>query len=197
MCKILRQIKKDVPRTSSTFSNENFDLPMSTGKNPVFNILSAYAEQDQELGYTQGMNFIAAILYVAVQDEVLAFSIMQRLMQSKQQAHQIEAQLRANNIRQAKNLAQQCEWRFVFTDQMPKLNAFIKDIKKWLQETKRILYIHFQSRQIVLEALLSSPFLSLFSNLIPNQHALKVLDRFIHFGQKAMIDIVKNILKNQ
>ena len=84
MCKIIRQIKKDVPRTSSAFSNDDFDLPMSTGKNPVFNILSAYAEQDPDLGYTQGMNFIAAILYVAIQDEVLAFTIMQRLMQSKQ-----------------------------------------------------------------------------------------------------------------
>ena len=84
MCKILRQIKKDVPRTSSTFNNDHFELPLSTGKNPVFNILSAYAEQDPELGYTQGMNFIAAILYVAVQDEVLSFTIMQRLMQSKQ-----------------------------------------------------------------------------------------------------------------
>ena len=44
MCRILRQIKKDVPRTSSTFSNELFDLSLTTGKNPVYNILSAYAE---------------------------------------------------------------------------------------------------------------------------------------------------------
>ena len=74
------------------------------------------------------------------------------------------------------------EWRFVYTDGMRKLNALVVEIKRWLQETKRLLYSHFESRKIVLEALLSSPFLSLFANVIPNQHALKVLDRFAHFG---------------
>ena len=60
-----------------------------------------------------------------------------------------------------------------------------------------MLYIHFESRKIILEALLSNPFLSLFANVIPNKHALKVLDRFIAFGQRALLEIVKNILKNQ
>lgn len=76
----------------------------------------------------------------------------------------------------------QPEWRFVYSDGMKKLNAFVADIKAWLCDTKRILYIHFESRKIVLEALLSNPILSLFSNVIPNKHALKVLDRFLHFG---------------
>ena len=76
----------------------------------------------------------------------------------------------------------QCEWRFLYTDGMKKLNAFVKDIKDWLIDTKRHLYIHFESRHIVLEALLSNPFLSLFSNQIPNEQALMVLDRFVHFG---------------
>lgn len=47
MCKFIRQIKKDVPRTSS----KSFDLPeldetSASGKNPIFNILVAYAETD-------------------------------------------------------------------------------------------------------------------------------------------------------
>lgn len=89
------------------------------------------------------------------------------------------------------------EWRFVYTDGMRKLNVFVDSIRQWMCETKRMLYIHFESRKIVLEALLSSPFLSLFSNVIPNKQALKVLDRFIHFGQKGILSIVKNILKTQ
>ena len=79
-------------------------------------------------------------------------------------------------------VAVQPEWRFVYTDGMRKLNAFVKEIKRWLQDTKRLLYIHFESRKIVLEVLLSNPFLSLFANVIPNNQALKVLDRFIAFG---------------
>lgn len=87
MCKVIRQIRRDVPRTSSTFAQiEQLNLSLHTGKNPVYNLLVAYAELDRDLGYTQGMNFLAGIIFVAVQDEVMAFSILQRIMQSKSQA---------------------------------------------------------------------------------------------------------------
>ena len=65
---------------------------------------------------------------------------------------------------------------------MRKLNVFIAEIKRWLLGNQRLLGIHLESRKILLEAQLSSPFLSLFSNLIPVKEALFVLDRFIHFG---------------
>ena len=72
---------------------------------------------------------------------------------------------------------------------------FIENINEWLIETKRLLYIHFESRNITLEASLSNPFLSLFSNVFPSQHVLKVLDRFVHFGQQSLVKIIKNVLK--
>ena len=59
-------------------------MPIDSGKNPIYNLLSAYAELDRELGYTQGMNFLVGLIYVAVQDEVMAFAIFHRIMQSKQ-----------------------------------------------------------------------------------------------------------------
>ena len=49
---------------------------METGKNPIYNLLTAYAELDKDLGYTQGMNFLVAMIFVAVQDEVMAFSVL-------------------------------------------------------------------------------------------------------------------------
>ena len=56
---------------------------MQSGRNPIFNLLQAYAELDKDLGYTQGMNFLVGIIFVAVQDEIMAFTILQRIMQSK------------------------------------------------------------------------------------------------------------------
>ena len=58
----------------------------------------------------------------------------------------------------------------------------VKEIKVWLLETNRLLAIHLEANKIVMEALLSSPFLVLFSNTIPVYEALRVLDRFVHFG---------------
>ena len=83
MCRVLRQIKKDVPRTTGTFNMKKFDFPFSSGMNPIFNILSAYAETDKQLGYTQGMNFLTGLIFIAVQDEVITFTILQRVMMSK------------------------------------------------------------------------------------------------------------------
>jgi len=171
-----------VPRTNS----DNFNLPEfsetpQSAKNPIYNILAAYAEIDQELGYTQGMNFLAATIYTAVQHEVIAFSVFQCIMESKQQAKERLA-LVDPSIRTPKPLVKAQEWRFLYTDRMRKLNAFVEDVKEWLVDTKRMLFIHFESRKITLEACLSNPFLSLFSNVIPSKHVLKVLDRFIHFG---------------
>jgi len=37
------------------------------------------------------MNFMVAIIFVAVQDEVIAFTILQRLMTSKYEARQLRA----------------------------------------------------------------------------------------------------------
>ena len=82
-----------MPRTASTFKDDKFELKIDGGGNPIFNLLSAYSEQDKDLGYTQGMNFIVAVIYTAVQDEVVAFSILQRIMQSKKDAQLITASL--------------------------------------------------------------------------------------------------------
>ena len=65
-----------------------FNESPTSGKNPIFNILAAYTEIDRELGYTQGMNFLVAIIYMAVREEVIAFSVFQRIMESKQQAYE-------------------------------------------------------------------------------------------------------------
>ena len=115
------------------------------------------------------MNFLVAVIYVAVQDEVVAFSVLQRIMQSKKEAQRINASLPKEMLALHSGSVMQAEWRFLYTDGMKKLNAFVKEIKDWILRTKRLLYIHLESRNVVLEALLSNPFLSLFSNVVPNE----------------------------
>ena len=56
------------------------DEPFDSGNNPIYNILVAYAEFDQIVKYTQGMNFLAALLYAATNNEVVAFVILTKVM---------------------------------------------------------------------------------------------------------------------
>jgi hypothetical protein len=45
----------------------------ASGKNKLYNLLKVYAlVLDPEIGYTQGMNFIAALILLHVPNEVLA-----------------------------------------------------------------------------------------------------------------------------
>jgi hypothetical protein len=54
----LRQIEKDLPRTQP--ENPTFQLPEYL--NTLREVLVGYARLDWEVGYVQGMNFIAAAL---------------------------------------------------------------------------------------------------------------------------------------
>ena len=50
LCHTIIQIKKDVPRTTSIFQTQEQkqigDIPISSGENPIYNMLVAYSELD-------------------------------------------------------------------------------------------------------------------------------------------------------
>ena len=56
LCHTIIQIKKDVPRTTSIFQTKEHtaigDIDVSTGENPIYNMLVAYSELDPQIGYT-------------------------------------------------------------------------------------------------------------------------------------------------
>ena len=54
------KIEKDLYRTLP--GNKEFMLKSKTGKNRLFNVLKAYQAYDPQIGYCQGMNFLAAML---------------------------------------------------------------------------------------------------------------------------------------
>lgn len=134
--------------------------------NPIYNMLVTYAEFDPEIGYTQGMNFLAALIFLAVGDEVVAYSILTRAMF-------------------------ELNWREVYKDQLIMLINLTKKIKAWLLHEHKVLAVHLDSCGVTLEAQLSSPIMGLFANLVPLDVSLRVLDRFILFGEDGILDIIK------
>ena len=56
----------DLKRTDP--KNELFLLDYKTGKNPLFNVLKAYAHFDWECNYCQGMNFVVSWLLKFLQE---------------------------------------------------------------------------------------------------------------------------------
>ena len=65
--KAITDIKKDVERTMGDLELWGEDL--NCGNNKLFNVLKAYANYDNEIGYVQGMNYLVALLLFYISDE--------------------------------------------------------------------------------------------------------------------------------
>ena len=55
--------------------------PIGSKQNLLYNVLAAYAKHAPEVGYCQGMNFLAALILIGVNfDEVCAFIVLDKLL---------------------------------------------------------------------------------------------------------------------
>lgn len=89
----------------------------STGANKLYNVLKAYANLDPEVGYMQGMNFLAAMFILNVCNEEDAFWCFLYLM----------LPTRGFPDYQGKH-----NWRGLFRPGMPKALSFEKKLKRVL-----------------------------------------------------------------
>ena len=131
----------------------------------MFNVLKAYSLYDPELGYTQGLNFIAAMILFKVEDQTLAFVIMVKILQKD-------------------------GWRHFYTDETPKLFEASKVIKKFLSNRAPKIFKVIKKKKVLLEPLIASAFITLFSNLIDTENATKVMERFMLMGESFVVDTI-------
>ena len=76
--KACNEIKKDVERTMAEL--RLWDEDLQCGNNKLFNVLVAYANYDNEVGYVQGMNYIVALLLFYIKDEEQVFWCFYQIM---------------------------------------------------------------------------------------------------------------------
>ena len=74
--KTIAEIGRDVPRSYP----EYWCLACDEGQAAMSRLLRAYAAADSEVGYCQGMNFVAGLLLMYVPEESQAFGIMHALL---------------------------------------------------------------------------------------------------------------------
>ena len=68
---VAREISKDVDRTMAELGLWKQD--MKCGNNKLYNVLLAYANYDNEVGYVQGLNYIVGLLLFYIPDEEQVF----------------------------------------------------------------------------------------------------------------------------
>jgi|LauGreDrversion4_2_1035121.scaffolds.fasta_scaffold483324_1 hypothetical protein len=81
----------------------------ATGTNKLFNVLKVYSLYDPDVGYTQGMSFIAAVILMVIEDEALAWTVFVKIL----------------NV--------SSDWRRMFGENTPKLFEVSKNIRTWIK----------------------------------------------------------------
>lgn len=118
------------------------------------------------------MNYLAALLFVATGDEIIAFALLQKVM-----THH--------------------NWRETYKDQLIEIVNLTAKFNQWLRKSDSKLAEHLEAQGVILEAQLSSPFMGIFANLVDLESALLVLDRFILQGETGVLDVVKSSFESQ
>lgn len=138
---IEKLISKDVPRTFGGI----FDKP---GKSRLFTLLKVYSLLHPEVGYTQGMSFIAGLVLMLFdkpgeESDILSLMIFKSLM------------------------TECSDWYRFYSDNTPKLFLFTKELRDHLKAVHPLIHKTLLDNNVILESLLASPLLTIFSNLIP------------------------------
>ena len=129
---------------------------MEQGRNCLYNVLASYAKHCPEIGYCQGMNFLAGLILIGVDfNELLAFVILDKLLGEYGQIGQM------------------------YEGSLIKLFNLSDHIYSWLLEEEPILEEIITNHGVPLTTLLAGPLMALFANVFEESVCMIVLDRLI------------------
>ena len=160
-------IKKDLLRTlpddiSFKYGKENY--------NKLYHILSAYSNYNKNIGYAQGLNFLAAICLCIFKDEIDSFIFLDGLIQK----------FKFENLFGIKN---------------DELNVKLKEIEccvdKWCPEIKKYL----QTKLLNYDFFTCKWMITLFSNSMNIKYLFQLWDYMIIFGWKFFKFFVIAVIK--
>ncbi|KAK9379862.1 rab-GTPase-TBC domain-containing protein [Kockiozyma suomiensis] len=156
-------IRRDLSRTS---------FAKSTDQDALFNVIKAYSLWDPEVGYIQGMAFIAVPL-ILVMKEQEAFCLLADLMKSY-------------NIRE------------MYLPEMPGLHLHLYQFDRVIEDTLPAVHRHL-ARQGVLSSMYASQwFLTMFAYKFPLAIVLRIFDIVVAEGLEAILRFgVALIRKNE
>lgn len=136
----------------------------------LFNILLAYANYDHQVGYVQGLNYIAAMLLMHIQDEEKVFWCLVFILHRNQ-------------------------WRNIYMDEMPKLLEIIDALDSKLRQDFPHISQHLDDQDFTIGAAFSPLFITLYIYQIDHLNAMRIFEYFILDGEQALMNILWRILE--
>ena len=157
LSKLEKAIKRDMG-TRTSYSKFAQSAGLQDG---LFGLCKAYALFDENVGYAQGINFIAMpLLFNASEEE--SFTLLVRLMHKY-------------------NL------RSLFEAEMPGLHLRLYQFERLLEDLEPALYVHLKRRNVGPQLYATQWFLTLFAYRFPLQLVLRVYDLVFSEGLTAIL----------
>lgn len=168
------RIQKDVDRTFNNYEAagiiKNIDSwNQAKSRKMLFNVLLAYANYDFEIGYVQGMNYIAAMLLMYIEDEERVFWCIIYLLSRK-------------------------NWRQIYIEEMPKLMELIAIVENKLDKQYPQVAQHLEEQCFTVSAAFSPLFITLYIYQIEHQYAMRIFEYFLLDGEEGLLHVLYKML---
>lgn len=158
-------ISIDISRTFPEHADFNEDLQAA-----LWRILNAYANLNRDVGYCQGMNFIAGLLLLVSKSEDETFWMFVRLMEDG----------KLNGF---------------YKEKFPLLRLYLRAFDQLVAETIPELREHFIAENVQPAVYLHQWFLTLFINCLPLPTVLIIWDVIVCDGLPVIMSITVSLLK--
>ena len=165
--KLIHQIAVDIQRTRNLETNQPFGNEDTKSLN---HILQAIAFVLPEIGYCQGMNYIAATLFVCLKDAELTFNMFLSLLVHR-------------------NLLP------LFRNQVPEFHLRNYVLSELIKEQFPQLHAHFKRFKLELSVLTAHWLMTLFCGYLSHKVVLAILDNFFLEGWPAIYRVSLAIIK--
>jgi len=154
-------ITKDLKRT--------FPYMQDSDQVLLHHILSVYSQFDYQVGYCQGMSFVAGTLLLVIQDEELAFWAFVFLMYDY-------------------------DWRAVYLPGTPKLNDLQMSLNRKLEASLLDVVKHFEANDVQ-TVMMSQHFLTLLAYKAKHRFSVRVMDLVLVQGGDVIVKVLYNMIK--
>ncbi|XP_006832134.1 PREDICTED: TBC1 domain family member 4-like [Chrysochloris asiatica] len=159
----------DLGRTFPT--HPYFSVQLGAGQLSLFNLLKAYSLLDKEVGYCQGISFVAGVLLLHMSEEQ-AFEMLKFLMYD-------------------------LGFRKQYRPDMMSLQIQMYQLSRLLHDYHRELYNHLEENEISPSLYAAPWFLTLFASQFPLGFVARVFDIIFLQGTEVIFKTALSLLSNQ
>lgn len=163
---LIETIQIDLPRTfpDNIYFTNHENLPQQ-----LFNVLATFAHQNSEVGYCQGLNYIAGLLLLATKSEEASFWLLKTLVETLLPSYYI-----------------------------PSMSGLLTDLdvlNVLIQKSEPTIHQHIQNIGMPWALGTTKWFICLYSEVLPTETVLRIWDCLFNEGSKILLRVAITLIK--